>query len=93
MNNSETDISCDKTQQDGFVLSRISVFASCTGSSSTKLLPHAVSMVQFGQKLPVLALVECRLELTPEENQRHLSRTSESKWACTFLQPFDDKSH
>ena len=38
-------------------------------------------------------LMECRLEPTPEENQRHLSRTSESKWACTFLQPFDDKSH
>jgi len=52
-----------------------------------------VSMVQFGQKLPVLALMECRLEPTPEENQRHLSRTSESKWACTFLRRFDDKSH
>src|SRR6266403_974458 len=26
---------------------------------------------------PVLALMECRLEPTPEENQRHLSRTSE----------------
>jgi len=42
---------------------------------------------------PVLALMECRLEPTPEENQRHLSRTSESKWACTFLRRFDDKSH
>jgi hypothetical protein len=42
---------------------------------------------------PVLALMEYRLEPTPEENQRHLSRTSESKWAYTFLQPFEDKSH
>jgi hypothetical protein len=28
-----------------------------------------VSMVQFGQKLPVLALMECRLEPMPEENR------------------------
>jgi hypothetical protein len=41
MNNSETDISCDKTQQDGFAFSRISVFDSCIGSSLIKLVPHA----------------------------------------------------
>jgi hypothetical protein len=33
--------SCDKTQQDGFAFSIISVFDSCPGSSLTKLLPLA----------------------------------------------------
>jgi hypothetical protein len=58
-------------------------------------LKWQVPRQQFTLRLlgPVLALMECRLELTSEENQRHLSRTSESKWACTFLQPFEDKSH
>src|SRR5258705_607078 len=67
----------NKTQQDGFVFSRISVFDSCTRSSLTKLLPN----VGFnGSIRPDIAgspsswKLESRPKPTPEEEQRHFSR-------------------
>jgi hypothetical protein len=61
-------------------------------SSLAKLLPNAGFDGSIWPEIAGSCSYGMPAGTDARREQRHLSRTSESKWANTFLQPFDDKS-